>query len=117
MTTLNTTIKDYSKEFDEWYDGGQMNDAVYEILYQFKTRERQVELLMKLLEQAYDKGLRVAAQDSVDTLRNFATNTAGLPAVTKTPEQIYVQVALDLAVYLTKAIDNFEKTKHGNSHS
>jgi hypothetical protein len=107
----NAEITDYNDAFTDWYIGGKTDDALYEILVQYKTRERQVELLKEMLKQAYTLGLNTAAQDSLDTLRQYATACAGLPARVITAEEMYDTAAQNLMVYFTKTLDNFERNK------
>jgi hypothetical protein len=104
-------ISDYNQVFNQWYNDSNTDDALYEILVQYKKRERQVELLKSMLQSAFGMGLRTAAQDSVDTLQQYATACAGLSAIGFTPEQKYDDAADSLLVYFTKALDNFDKEK------
>lgn len=104
----NAEIIDYNDTFNEWYNGGKTEDALYEILVTHKSKSEQVNDLKQMLKQAYTMGLNTAAQDSLDTLRQYATACAGLPPKNITPDELYDQAAMSLMVYFTKVLDNFE---------
>jgi len=99
-------VTDYNDAFNEWYIGGKTDDALYEILVQYKARKTQVELLKEMLKQAYTLGLNTAAQDSLDTLRQYATACAGLPARVITAEEMYDTAAQNLMVYFSGVLND-----------
>jgi hypothetical protein len=60
------------------------------------------------LEAAYIAGAREMAQDTLDTLGDYACACAGLEPRLIKPETVYDQAEADLQVYYTKILDNAE---------
>lgn len=54
---------------------------------------------------AFMAAARIVAQDTIDTLRDYATACAGLNKENVTPEQIYDRVAGSLMVYYTQVLN------------
>ncbi len=60
-------------------------------------------------EAAYIAGARAMAQDTLDTLGDYACACAGLEPRLIKPETIYDTAESDLMVYYTKILDNYDK--------
>lgn len=54
---------------------------------------------------AFMAAARIVAQDTIDTLRDYATACAGLGTESVTPEQIYDRAADNLMVYYTQILN------------
>lgn len=61
------------------------------------------------LEAAYLQGARDMAQDTLNTLGDYACAVAGLEAKLIKPEEVYDCAYDSLMVYYTKVLDNAEK--------
>ena len=57
------------------------------------------------LRAAYAQGCRDTAQDTLDTLGDYACATSGLDAEWLTPEQVYDRAQQNLAVYYARTLD------------
>ena len=57
------------------------------------------------LKVAFLAAARIVAQDTIDTLRDYATACAGLEKENITPEQIYDRAAKSLTVYYTQVLN------------
>lgn len=65
---------------------------------------------MKLwLEAAFIQGARTMAQDTVDTLRDYATSVAGFELVCYTSEKAFDASADNLMTYYTQILQDAEK--------
>ncbi len=60
------------------------------------------------LEAAYIAGAREMAQDTLDTLGDYACACAGLEPELIKPEEVYDRAEHSLQVYYTKILDNAE---------
>ena len=54
---------------------------------------------------AFMAAARIVAQDTIETLRDYATACAGLGTESVTPEQIYDRAADNLMVYYTQILN------------
>ena len=73
------------------------------------TSSKRIEIITKWIKAAYFRGARDMAQDTVDTLRDYATAVAGIDEVVYTREAAYDAAAESLMVYYTKVLDDAEK--------
>ena len=62
--------------FENWFheveSSGLKSERFYEEINYYRTREVQAKLMLKWLKAAYMQGIKTAAQDSIDTLRNYS---------------------------------------------
>ena len=58
------------------------------------------------MEAAFLAGCRAMAQDSIDTLRDYATAMAGIDQVKHTAESAFDTAAENLMVYYTQILDD-----------
>jgi len=65
--------------------------------------------ILEWMEAAYIAGAREMAQDTLDTLGDYACACAGLEPRLIKPETVYDQAESDLQVYYTKIFDNYDK--------
>lgn len=72
------------------------------------SEQKRIDLITKWLEAAFIQGARVMAQDSCDTLRDYATALAGVKEPKYTMEEAYDNAAANLMVYYTKVLDRAE---------
>ena len=63
-------------------------------------------VMTKWLEAAFMQGARVMAQDSLDTLRDYATAVAGINEVCYTSEQAFDASADNLMIYYTQILQD-----------
>lgn len=109
---MSRYIIDLDKHFDDWFnepeDFSLRSERFYDSLDQFTSRQGLIANLNLWLKAAYLHGVRTAAQDSCDTLRQYATDVAGLQAQLCTPQKKYDDAADGLMVYWTKALDRKE---------
>lgn len=66
--------------------------------------EGNVEIMKKWLHAAFVKGASVVAQDSINTLNDYATAVAGINEPTYTAEQMYDRAASDLSAYYEQVL-------------
>ncbi len=60
-------------------------------------------------EAAFIAGARAMAQDTLDTLGDYACACAGLEPELIKPETVYDHAKYSLQVYYTKILDNYDK--------
>ena len=73
------------------------------------TSAKRLEIITKWMEAAYRQGARDMAQDTVDTLGDYATAVAGIPEVVYTREAAYDAARESLMVYYTRVLDEEQK--------
>jgi hypothetical protein len=66
-------------------------------------------VMTKWLEAEFIQGARAMAQDTVDTLRDYATAVAGIDEVCYTSEQAFDASADNLMTYYTQILQDDEK--------
>lgn len=102
-------IIDLDKRFDDWFNEleafGLRSERFFDSLDQFKSKESLQANLIIWLKAAYLHGVRVAAQDSVETLYDYATACAGLEPKLSTPEEDYDRSAEALNAYWSNVLD------------
>ena len=67
------------------------------------------------LEAAYIAGAREMAQDTLDTLGDYACACAGLEPRLIKPETVYDQAESDLRIYYDKILDKIDKIDDKNN--
>ncbi len=91
MRKSKAEVTDFKEMFEQWYrENKHRHEGACHIRY--------------MLISAYNAGLRDAAQDSIDTLLQYGTVTAGLSARSMTPTEMYDTAAKNLMVYFTKVL-------------
>lgn len=96
-------VIDLDKCFDDWFNElevfGLRSERFFDSLDQFKSKEGLQANLIIWLKAAYLHGVQVAAQDSVETLLDYATACAGLEPKLSTLEEDYDRSAKELNIY------------------
>lgn len=94
---------DLDAKFNEWFQENEgfalRSERFYDSLTQFKTTDALASSLVLWLKAAYMHGVVTAAQDSSDTLLDYATALAGCPPEQKTPTESYDESARNLIQY------------------
>ena len=75
----------------------------------FYADMQDAEAMTKWLEAAFVQGARTMAQDTVDTLRDYATAVAGIDDVWYTREKAFDASADNLMTYYTQILQVAEK--------
>lgn len=65
--------------------------------------------ILEWMEAAYIAGAQAMAQDTLDTLGDYACACAGLEPELIKPETVYDNAQHSLHVYYTKILDNYDK--------
>jgi hypothetical protein len=103
---------DLDKRFDDWFNEqeafGLRSERFFDSLDQFKSKEGLQANLIIWLKAAYLHGVRVAAQDSVETLYDYATACAGLEPKLSTPEEDYDHSAEALNTYWCGVLESVQ---------
>lgn len=81
---------------------GQPLDLNESFVYWFNEHEH---LEYEDTKLAFMAAAHIVAQDTIDTLRDYATACAGLEKENITPEQIYDRAAASLMVYYTQVLN------------
>ena len=109
---MSRNIIDLDKHFDDWFnepeDFSLRSERFYDSLDQFTSRQGLIANLNLWLKAAYLHGVRTAAQDSCDTLRQYATDLEGCDPRFCTPSESYDAAYMGLMVYWTKVLDRKE---------
>jgi hypothetical protein len=93
MADYNIDLKEeFRKYFDELEGNGVRSERFY--------NER---------EAAFIAGARAMAQDTLDTLGDYACACAGLKPELIKPETVYDRARLGLQVYYNMILDNYDK--------
>ena len=68
--------------FENWFHAVESyelkSERFYRVINEHRTREGQAKLIVDWLKAAYMQGAKIAAQDSVDTLRDYSTAMYGV---------------------------------------
>jgi hypothetical protein len=103
---------DLDKRFDDWFNElesfGLRSERFFDSLDQFKSKEGLQANLILWLKAAYLHGVRVAAQDSVETLLDYATACAGLEPKLSTLEEDYDHSAEALNTYWRGVLESIQ---------
>ena len=105
-TDLNVKFLEWFLELESFSFRAQrfLDDTTIE-----DTTKRQ-DILMEWLRNAYLKGARDMAQDTIDTLNDYGTALAGCDAELIPPSQKYDDAANNLMPYFAKILDTAETT-------
>lgn len=106
--TRRTNI-DLKKEFRNYFDEVEHNPLLSERFYaEFESGIMREQRILQWMEAAYVAGARAMAQDTLDTLGDYACALAGLDPELIKPEEVYDRAHSNLMVYYTKILDNAE---------
>lgn len=102
----NINLREKFREYFNQQEGnGLRSERFYEEFESGMIREKRI---IEWLEVAYLRGARDMAQDTLDTLGDYACAVAGLEAKMIKPEEVYDCAYDNLMVYYTKVLDNAE---------
>jgi hypothetical protein len=105
----NIDLKEkFQQYFHEQERFGLRSERFYADIESQRTIEDAI-VLTKWLEAAFIQGARAMAQDTVDTLRDYATSVAGINEVCYTREQAFDASADNLMTYYTQILQDTEK--------
>jgi hypothetical protein len=76
--------------------------------YSFKSGAPNPAIMVKWLQAAFYAGARTMAQDTLDTLGDYATAVAGVNHVQYTSEQAFDTARKNLMTYYTQLFDEVE---------
>lgn len=99
---LKAKFKEY---FDEMEGYGFRSERFYE---EFESGMMRGPRILKWLEAAYMRGARDMAQDTLDTLGDYAAAVAGIEEPLRNPSEGYDAAHESLMVYYTKVLDKSE---------
>ena len=89
--------------FENWFHAVESyelkSERFYRVINEHRTREGQAKLIVDWLKAAYMQGAKIAAQDSVDTLRDYSISLAGIGGFTYNPDEAYSACAVSLDCY------------------
>lgn len=85
------------------------DDLIYIVWNPGCTSAKRMEIVTKWMEAAYRQGARDMAQDTVDTLGDYATAVAGIDEVVYTREAAFDAAKDNLMVYYTQVLDEDQK--------
>lgn len=91
--------------FNELEGFGLRSERFYEEVDAGMMREKRI---MQWLEAAYMQGARDMAQDTLNTLGDYACAVSGCKPEVIKPEEVYDRAQNNLMVYYTKVLDNAE---------
>ena len=103
---------DLYQKFDEYFNEVESyslrSERFYGTLLSFTSTKELADHMKLWLEAAFIEGAKVMAQDSVDTLRDYATAVAGIVEVCYTREQAFDTAAKNLMIYYTHILEKAE---------
>ena len=103
---------DLYQKFDEYFNEVEnyslRSERFYDSLENFTNKQALAASMKLWLEAAFIQGARIMAQDSVDTLRDYATVLAGIDEVCYTREQAFDVAAKNLEIYITHILNKTE---------
>ena len=111
---MGTNI-DLKKKFQEYFyelEGFSLRSERF--FDEFKFESAQEQKIIKWLEAAYRQGACDMAQDTVDTLGDYAAAVAGLKSEMVTPDQVYDKARSSLIAYYNDVLDETEDTTNKN---
>jgi hypothetical protein len=107
MMGTNINLK---QEFRNYFDGLEGFALRSERFYdEFESGVMREKRILEWLEAAYIAGARKMAQDTLDTLGDYACALSGLKPELIKPEEIYDRAHSNLMVYYTKVLDDAER--------
>lgn len=98
--------KKFREYFNELEGYGLRSERFYGTLDTHTSKKDLADSMTQWLEAAYLQGAHDMAQDTLDTLGDYATSLAGINEVVHTCEQSYDAAHDSLMVYYTKVLDN-----------
>ena len=99
---LKSKFQDYFNELEGF---GLRSERFYEEFESGVMREKRI---LEWLEAAYLQGARDMAQDTVETLGDYACAVSGCKPEVIKPEEVYDRAQNSLMVYYTKVLDDAE---------
>lgn len=100
---------DLKEKFQEYFNqnegSGIRSDRFYEEFASGMMREKRIS---QWLEAAFIAGARDMAQDTLDTLGDYACACAGLEKESIKPEEVYDRAHSNLMTYYTQVLDDAE---------
>lgn len=97
--------EEFLKYMNEVKDFESKSEALHEYSEAGIMQEKRI---LEWLEEAYIAGARSMAQDTLDTLGDYACALAGCEKELIGPEEVYDRAHSNLMVYYTKILDNAE---------
>ena len=105
----NIDLKEKFQQYFHQQEGfGLRSERFYEDLDIQRLYSEDCVVMTKWLEAAFIQGARTMAQDTVDTLRDYATAVAGIDEVCYTSEQAFDASADNLMTYYTQVLQDAE---------
>ena len=98
--------EEFLKYMNEVKDFESKSEALHEYSEAGIMQEKRI---LEWLEEAYIAGARSMAQDTLDTLGDYACALAGCEKELIGPEEVYDKAHISLMVYYTKVLDNYDK--------
>jgi len=95
--------KEFQKFFNEEQDDFELRSEKFYVYCEAGIM--QDKRILEWLEEAYIAGARAMAQDTLDTLGDYACFVAGLEPELIKPEEVYDRAGENLMVYYTKVLD------------
>lgn len=101
---------DLEAKFKEYFDEQEGYALRSERFYaEFESGIMREKRILQWMEAAYIAGARAMAQDTLDTLGDYACAVSGLDPELIKPEEVYDRAHSNLMVYYTKVLDNYDK--------
>lgn len=106
-------VIDLQEKFDDYFYENEGFSLRAERFYDdysnsFKSDAINPAIMVKWLQAAFYAGARTMAQDTVDTLGDYATAVAGIDNFQYTSEQAFDTARKSLMTYYTKLFDELE---------
>jgi hypothetical protein len=106
----NIDLKEkFQQYFHEPEEFGLRSERFYDLLDVGGVQPALAASMKLWLEAAFIQGARTMAQDTVDTLRDYATSVAGFELVYYTSEKAFDMSADNLMTYYTQILQDAEK--------
>lgn len=106
-------VVDLKEKFNEYFNELEgyclRSERFYESLDAFSNKEALAASMKLWLEAAFIQGARAMAQDTLDTLLDYGTATAGLEEPKRAPSESYDAAHASLHVYFTQVLQDAEK--------
>ena len=102
-------IINLENKFNEWFNENEgyspRSERFYLSMNAFSTNEASAINLTEWLESAFIAGAKVAAQDSCDTLLDYATVVAGIDEPKRNPSEAFDNSSANLLCYWTQVFN------------
>lgn len=105
--TLNLSEK-FDEYFNEVENYSLRSERFYDSFDNFTNKQALAASMKLWLEAAFIQGAKTMADDSVETLFDYATALAGIDEVCYTREQAFDEAAKNLAIYVTYVLNKAE---------